>query len=61
MSSRRTPARPPLIGILLLAAAAAWGRERGVPVFSDECYVEFTWSGDGAVPISRSTAGTISL
>lgn len=26
-----------------LGAAAAWGRERGVPVFSDECYVEFTW------------------
>jgi succinyldiaminopimelate transaminase len=30
-----------------LAAAAAWGRARGVPVFSDECYVEFTWAGDG--------------
>ena len=28
-----------------LAAAAAWGRSRGVPVFSDECYVEFTWDG----------------
>ncbi len=27
-----------------LAAAAAWGFERGVPVFSDECYVEFTWN-----------------
>ena len=29
-----------------LEVAAAWGRARGVPVFSDECYVEFTWSGD---------------
>ena len=28
-----------------LAAAAAWGRARDVPVFSDECYVEFTWDG----------------
>ena len=28
-----------------LAAAAEWGRTRGVPVFSDECYAEFTWSG----------------
>ncbi|MDP1795552.1 MAG: aminotransferase class I/II-fold pyridoxal phosphate-dependent enzyme [Acidimicrobiales bacterium] len=28
-----------------LGAAAAWGRERKVPVFSDECYVEFTWDG----------------
>ena len=27
-----------------LGAAAAWGRARGVPVFSDECYAEFTWS-----------------
>jgi succinyldiaminopimelate transaminase len=28
-----------------LGAAAAWGREHDVPVASDECYVEFTWSG----------------
>ncbi len=27
-----------------LGAAAAWGRENGVPVFSDECYVELTWA-----------------
>jgi len=27
-----------------LAAAASWGRERGIPVLSDECYCEFTWS-----------------
>jgi succinyldiaminopimelate transaminase len=27
-----------------LEAAAAWGRARGVPVFSDECYAEFTWA-----------------
>ena len=25
-----------------------WGRERGVPVFSDECYAEFTWDGPPA-------------
>src|SRR5688572_19058306 len=25
-----------------LGAAAAWGRANGVPVFSDECYAEFT-------------------
>jgi succinyldiaminopimelate transaminase len=31
-----------------LGEAAAWGRERGVPVLSDECYVEFTWAGGGA-------------
>ena len=28
-----------------LGEAAAWGRAHGVPVFSDECYVEFTWDG----------------
>jgi succinyldiaminopimelate transaminase len=28
-----------------LVAAARWGRTNGVPVFSDECYAEFTWSG----------------
>ena len=27
-----------------LEAAATWGRSKGVPVFSDECYTEFTWS-----------------
>ena len=27
-----------------LAVAAAWGRSHGVPVFSDECYAEFTWA-----------------
>ena len=31
-----------------LGAAAAWGRAHGVPVFSDECYVEFTWDGAAA-------------
>jgi aspartate/methionine/tyrosine aminotransferase len=30
-----------------LGEAARWGRERGVPVLSDECYVEFTWEGRG--------------
>jgi succinyldiaminopimelate transaminase len=28
-----------------LAAAARWGQEHDVPVFSDECYAEFTWHG----------------
>jgi len=31
-----------------LPAAAAWGRARGVPVASDECYAEFTWDPAGA-------------
>jgi succinyldiaminopimelate transaminase len=28
-----------------LGAAAKWGRAHGVPVLSDECYVELTWDG----------------
>ncbi len=28
-----------------LEAVAAWGRRHDVPVASDECYAEFTWSG----------------
>jgi succinyldiaminopimelate transaminase len=39
--------------LLDLAAAATWGRLRGIPVISDECYAEFTWS-DGAASILRS-------
>ncbi|GAB2488098.1 succinyldiaminopimelate transaminase [Jatrophihabitans fulvus] len=31
-----------------LAAAAAWGRVRGIPVVSDECYAEFTWARPAA-------------
>ena len=30
-----------------LPAAAAWGRAHAVPVFSDECYAEFTYAGTG--------------
>jgi succinyldiaminopimelate transaminase len=41
-----SPANPS--GALVdLGAAANWGRRHGVPVLSDECYVEFTWAGGG--------------
>ncbi len=39
-----TPGNP-AGGLDDLAAAATWGRERDIPVFSDECYAEFTWDG----------------
>src|SRR3954452_23999851 len=32
-------------GLEDLGEVAAWGRDHDVPVFSDECYVEFTWDG----------------
>jgi succinyldiaminopimelate transaminase len=44
-----------------LDAAAAWGRQRGVPVLSDECYVEFTWTGPGRTILSSGTEGVIAL
>lgn len=45
-----TPGNP-AGGLDDLAAVAAWGRAHGVPVFSDECYIEFTWDPrDGGGP-----------
>lgn len=45
----------PAGGLDDLGAARAWGRLQGVPVFSDECYIEFTWDhGDGAGPVPPS-------
>jgi succinyldiaminopimelate transaminase len=35
----------PAGGLDDLTEVARWGRERGVPVFSDECYTEYTWKG----------------
>ena len=43
-----TPGNP-AGGLDDLDAVAAWGRSNGVPVFSDECYIEFTWAGPPAV------------
>ena len=43
-----TPANP-TGGLDDLGAVADWGRRHGVPVFSDECYAEFTWQGPSAV------------
>jgi succinyldiaminopimelate transaminase len=36
-----------------LTAAAAWGRDHDVAVFSDECYAEFTWRGEPATILGR--------
>jgi succinyldiaminopimelate transaminase len=44
-----------------LAAAAAWGRERGVPVLSDECYAEFTWRGGPSTILGAGPAGVLAL
>lgn len=44
-----------------LVVAAAWGRDRGVPVLSDECYVEFTWDGPGRTILAEGTEGVVAL
>ena len=44
-----------------LGAAAAWGRAHGVPVFSDECYVEFTWTGRGRSILEHGTDGVVAV
>ena len=55
-----TPGNP-AGGLDDLAAAAAWGRERGVPVMSDECYVEFTWSGPATTILHSGPQGVIAV
>lgn len=44
-----------------LAAAAQWGRARGVPVLSDECYAEFTWAGRPTTILHAGTDGVLAL
>ncbi|HZQ56811.1 MAG TPA: pyridoxal phosphate-dependent aminotransferase [Acidimicrobiales bacterium] len=51
----------PAGGVSDLAAAAAWGRAHGVPVLSDECYVEFTWEGEAQTILSSGLDGVLAL
>ncbi len=44
-----------------LGAAAAWGREHGVPVLSDECYVEFTWDGSRRTILEHGPDGVLAV
>ena len=55
-----SPANP--TGALVdLAEAATWGRLRGVPVASDECYAEFTWSGEPTTILRSGVEGVLAL
>jgi succinyldiaminopimelate transaminase len=51
----------PAGGLDDLDAAAAWGRAHGVPVASDECYVEFTWDGPARTILSSGLEGVIAV
>ena len=44
-----------------LGAAAAWGRAHGVPVFSDECYVEFIWDGPVSTVLHHGFDGVVAV
>jgi succinyldiaminopimelate transaminase len=44
-----------------LVAAARWGRERGIPVLSDECYAEFTWDGPPRTILEESLDGVVAM
>ncbi len=44
-----------------LGLAAAWGRGNNVPVFSDECYVEFTWDGPASTILHHGFDGLIAV
>ena len=51
----------PAGGLDDLDAAAEWGRERGIPVISDECYISFTWDGPGQSILRNGTDGLIAV
>ncbi len=44
-----------------LGAAAAWGRAHGVPVLSDECYVEFTWTDRPRTILEHGPEGVVAV
>jgi len=55
-----TPANP--TGALDdLGRVADWARARGIPVFSDECYVEFTWDGPRRTILEHGLAGLVAV
>jgi succinyldiaminopimelate transaminase len=55
-----SPANP-TGGLTDLGAAAEWGRRNGVPVFSDECYAEFTWHGPPRSILEHGADGVVAV
>jgi len=55
-----SPANP--TGLLTdLERTAHWGRRRGIPVLSDECYAEFTWNGPPRTILESGTEGVVAV
>jgi succinyldiaminopimelate transaminase len=44
-----------------LEGVADWGRNHGVPVFSDECYCEFTWDGPPRSILQHGLDGVVAV
>lgn len=55
-----TPGNP-AGGLDDLGEVAAWGRERGVTVLSDECYVSFTWNGGPRSVLQHGNEGVLAV
>jgi aspartate/methionine/tyrosine aminotransferase len=51
----------PTGGLSDLDAAASWGRIHDVPVFSDECYAEFTWAGPRRSILESGPSGVVAV
>ena len=51
----------PTGGLDDLAAVAAWGRDHGVLVASDECYSDFTWDGPARSILEHGEPGVLAL
>jgi succinyldiaminopimelate transaminase len=44
-----------------LSTAAAYGREHGIPVISDECYAEFSWAAPPTTILRAGVGGVLAL
>ncbi|MEI7479183.1 MAG: aminotransferase class I/II-fold pyridoxal phosphate-dependent enzyme [Actinomycetes bacterium] len=44
-----------------LGEVARWGRHHGIPVFSDECYAEFTWDGGPRSILEHGLEGVLAV
>jgi len=44
-----------------LERVGQWGRERGIPVLSDECYAEFTWEGPARTVLEWGVEGVVAV
>ena len=53
VQSDRRPGRP--------GAEAAWARTHGIPLFSDECYAEFTWEGPPRSVLESGFDGVVAV